>query len=462
MSIVELTAETSEQESLPDFPGLALQELSVGGLITAVNDAYCALLRRPRSSLIGRSPIDFTHPDDVAITEQRILAGAGDTHTGGQFEKRYLRGDGTVVWVRVTAIWLPDRGRLIGQISDITELVATREAGQRAEARFAGLVDQSTSLIFVLGADGRLTDANPATERLIGRCTGMTIDALLRRSVHPDDMSKLMDVVRHVYRVPGPHDPVTFRVRTPTGGWAHVECVGNNQLADPAISGVIVNGLDVTERVALLRQKDQSLTALIESLGRAAEFRDPYTSGHQHRVAEVATRVAAMIGLDDRLVKGIQLGATIHDIGKVAVPAEILSFPGPVSPAAFEIIKTHCQVGHDIVGGIEFPWPIAQIVLQHHERLDGSGYPGALHADEIIIEAQIVAVADVAEAVTSHRPYRPALGAAAAIEVLAEQRGTRLHADAVDACTELLVSGAFDIGAHRDVWTAEAHLNRLD
>ncbi len=450
MSIVHERGKPAVEHALPNFPDLPLQELSCDGVITAVNDAYCELLRRSRDGLIGRRPTEFTHPDDVSITEQRIAATADGLHVGGQFEKRYLRGDGSIVWVRVTPMWLPERDRLIGQITDITELVVTREACARAQARFAGLVDQSMSLIFVLGADRRLTVANPATERLIGRCVGVSIDDLLRETVHPDDLPRMFRSTRRVFDVPGPHHPLTFRIRTPAGEWAYLECAANNQLADPGIQGVVVNGLDVTDRVVLLRQKDHALTSLIESLGRAAEFRDPYTSGHQNRVADLAVQIASTMGLDDRLVRGIRLAATIHDIGKVAVPAEILSFPGPLTAAALEIIKTHCQVGHDIVAGIPFPWPIAETILRHHERLDGSGYPGGLHGDAIIIEAQIVAVADVAEAVTSHRPYRPALGAAAAVRVLLDQRGSRLNPDAVDSCIELMGKGQFPL-AHSDV-----------
>jgi len=187
-------------------------------------------------------------------------------------------------------------------------------------------------------------------------------------------------------------------------------------------------------------QQDRLRKSLEESVAVVAatvEARDPYTAGHQQRVADLAVAIARLMGLEDERLAGVRLGAIVHDLGKIHIPAEILSKPGRLSKIEFELIKSHPQSGYDIVKGIEFPWPIAQIVLQHHERLDGSGYPQGLKGEAIILEARILAVADVVEAMSSHRPYRAGLGIEAALGEIERGRGTSYDAGVADACLRL-------------------------
>jgi PAS domain S-box-containing protein len=186
-----------------------------------------------------------------------------------------------------------------------------------------------------------------------------------------------------------------------------------------------------------------TLTETIRAIARTVEKRDPYTAGHQQRVAELAVAIGEANGLDDDSLEGLRLGATIHDIGKIYVPAEILNRPGRLTDAEFAIIKTHPQVGYDIVKDVHFPWPVAQMILQHHERLDGTGYPSGLKGDEILREARIIAVADVVEAMSSHRPYRPGLGYDKAFDEIKGGRGKWYDPDAVDACLSLFRNQSF-------------------
>jgi PAS domain S-box-containing protein/putative nucleotidyltransferase with HDIG domain len=188
---------------------------------------------------------------------------------------------------------------------------------------------------------------------------------------------------------------------------------------------------------------EKALLETIEAIGSALEKRDPYTAGHQRQVAKLAHAIAQEMKLPQKVVEGIYMGCLIHDIGKIYIPAEILSRPGKLSVAEFEIIKCHPQVGYDIVKGIEFPWPVAQMILEHHERLNGSGYPQGLKEDEISIEAKILAVADVVEAMASHRPYRPAVGLDNALEEISENRGTLYDPQAVDVCLRLFREKGF-------------------
>jgi len=191
-------------------------------------------------------------------------------------------------------------------------------------------------------------------------------------------------------------------------------------------------------------QLNNALISTIHTIGTIVEVRDPYTYGHQKRVANLASLIAKKMGLTEKQQEGILLGAQIHDIGKIQIPAEILNRPGQLSKLEFEIIKMHPQVGADIVKDTEFPWPIKEMILQHHERIDGSGYPYGLKGDQIILEAQIIAVADVVEAINSHRPYRAALGLDIAIAEINKNKNILYNGDIVTACIDIITVPGFE------------------
>ncbi|MDD5033439.1 MAG: PAS domain S-box protein [Methylococcaceae bacterium] len=198
------------------------------------------------------------------------------------------------------------------------------------------------------------------------------------------------------------------------------------------------------ERETALNKLRKTLEGSIQVVASMIEVRDPYTAGHQRRVSKLATAIARLLALCEDQVEGIGFGSLIHDIGKIAVPAEILSSPKILTGLQMELIHLHPLTGHDILKGIDFPWPVAQMILQHHERLDGSGYPDGLKAGDIIAEARILAVADVVEAMSSHRPYRPSRGIAAALAEISAGRGLRYDPQAVDACLSLFREQGFD------------------
>lgn len=181
----------------------------------------------------------------------------------------------------------------------------------------------------------------------------------------------------------------------------------------------------------------------IQAMAKMTEVRDPYTAGHQQRVARLSQAIAAEMKLPAEIAEYIFLAASVHDIGKIRVPSEILATPGRISEIEFELIKTHPQAGYEILGTVEFPWPLADIVLQHHEKMDGSGYPGGLKGDEIMLEARIACVADVVEAMSFHRPYRPLLGLESALKEITCNRGTTYDPDVVDACVRLFAEMKF-------------------
>jgi PAS domain S-box-containing protein len=187
----------------------------------------------------------------------------------------------------------------------------------------------------------------------------------------------------------------------------------------------------------------ESLEQSIQTIASTVEARDPYTAGHQRRVGELATAIALEIGLPEDQVKGIHLAAIIHDLGKIHIPAEILAKPGKLNDIEYMLIKMHPQAGYNILKGVKFPWPIADIVLQHHEKLDGSGYPQGLNGEQILLESRIMTVADVVEAMSSHRPYRAELGIEAALNEIQRGRGTSFDPAVVDACMLLFAEKGF-------------------
>ncbi|OIO68076.1 MAG: hypothetical protein AUJ58_09825 [Zetaproteobacteria bacterium CG1_02_55_237] len=208
------------------------------------------------------------------------------------------------------------------------------------------------------------------------------------------------------------------------------------ELANDLAYGIITlrNGVKQEQHAAILRQ---SLEQSIQTIATTVEARDPYTAGHQRRVALLAVAIAQEMGLPEEKIKGIHLAGIIHDLGKITIPAEILSKPGNLTDIQYMLIQSHPQSGYDIMKNVVFPWPIADIILQHHEKLDGSGYPQGLKDEQILLEAKIIGVADVVEAMSSHRPYRASRGIDLALAEIEGKRGKLYAPDVVDACLKL-------------------------
>ena len=187
----------------------------------------------------------------------------------------------------------------------------------------------------------------------------------------------------------------------------------------------------------------KTIEEIIQAMTYIGEVRDPYTAGHERRVAQLTCAIARSMGLGDDEYEGLTMAAFVHDIGKILIPSDILSKPGHLTKPELDIIKDHTRIGYEILKNIEFPWPIANIVLQHHERMNGSGYPSGISGDKIILEARILAVADVVEAMSSHRPYRPALGIDKALAEIYMNRSTLYDPSVVDACMKIFNDKGF-------------------
>jgi len=234
------------------------------------------------------------------------------------------------------------------------------------------------------------------------------------------------------------------------GVWVKLTTKYNYDSEGLAGANVVVHDIDDLKR-AEEKLKDtleglrKAVSTTIQVMVSAVEARDPYTAGHQLRVADLARAIATEMGLPQDTIDGIRMAGSIHDIGKLSIPAEILSKPGKLSDVEFSLIKEHSRKGYEMLKDVESPWPLAEIVYQHHERMDGSGYPRNLKGDEILMEARIMAVADVVEAMASHRPYRPGLGIGAALEEIEKNRGTFYDEAVANACLRLFREKDFQL-----------------
>jgi len=213
---------------------------------------------------------------------------------------------------------------------------------------------------------------------------------------------------------------------------------GDGQLIGRTITYAVERKAIEMERQQSAERMKRVLLQTVKAVSLTLEMRDPYTAGHQRRVAQLASAIGERLGLPRDQLEGLHTGALIHDLGKINVPSDFLSRPGKLSDAAFGVIKSHPDVGAEIVEGIDFPWPVSDMIRQHHERLDGSGYPGGLRGEQIILEARILAVADVVEAISSHRPYRPSLGLDAALREIQDRAGSAYDPAVVEACLAVI------------------------
>jgi len=321
-------------------------------------------------------------------------------------------------------------------------LERTGEALRESERKYRLVVENAAEAILI-AQDGILKYINPVTMRILGYSEEELLSKPFIEILHPDDREKL--ITAHIRRMKGETiQPVQqFRVICKDGSikWADSKAVVVSWDNKPATLNFID---EVTERKKVEETLNRSFSQLRKALGATVqaiavmvETRDPYTAGHQRRVADLARSIAVEMNLLRDQVDGIRLAGIIHDLGKISIPAEILSKPIRLTDIEFTLIKTHPQSGYDILKDMDFPWPIARMVLEHHERINGSGYPHGLTGDQLLIESRVLTVADVVEAMASHRPYRAGLGIEEALQEIEKNRGVLYDRNAVDACLRL-------------------------
>ena len=307
------------------------------------------------------------------------------------------------------------------------------------------LMDSTSDGIAVV-QDGRFQFVNPRFREIFGFSEPDLYGVPFEAAVPSADLEGLMDL--HYRRMRGEDVPLQTEaeLRRKDGTRIIVEIVARSILYYRRPAALLIFK-DISSRkraeaesVRILEKLRQAMGAAVQAIALTVETRDPTTAGHQRRVSDLALTIAARLGLPSDHMEALRMASSIHDLGKISIPSEILCKPGRLDEAELTLVRTHAKVGYDILSRIDFPWPIAEIVLQHHERMDGSGYPYGLKGPQISIEARVLGVADVVEAMVSHRPYRSALTEAEAIAEILKHRGRLYDPDVVDACARLFAT----------------------
>jgi len=318
-----------------------------------------------------------------------------------------------------------------------------------SEAKYQAIFELSPQPICIYAlATFTILDVNAAAVHHYGYERNELLGKDVRDLLHPDDVSRFE-------RAPcrsrlGPQEGPAWRHRTKDGREMLVQ-VSTQVIRYENQQAQMVVATDITEHRAIRqrardaeRKLKNALTQTIKLLLNASEQRDAYTAGHQQRVSQLTAAIAREMDMPTDQVEGLRFGAMVHDIGKLGIPAELLSLPRKLKAEELALVRMHAQIGYDILEEMDYPWPIQHLVLQHHERLDGTGYPNQLKGDEICLEARVLAVADAVEAMASHRPYRAAMGIDRALAEVHAERGTKYDADVIDACLAVRKRGELE------------------
>ncbi len=315
---------------------------------------------------------------------------------------------------------------------------------------FQPLIENALDVITVLSDSGIIRYESPSIERMLGYKPGELIGKSLFDFIHPDDVPNVINTFNDGLQIPGCTVSLEFRFQHKDSSWHNLETKARNLLDNPEVEGIVLSFRDITERVRAekeLRQNfeklQSTLAGTITVLSTITEKRDPYITGHHQRVTRLACAMAEEMGLPEERIEGLRVAGTIHDIGKISIPAEVLNKPNQLTEIELGLIRAHPQIGCDLLKTTEFPWPVAQIVLQHHERMDGSGYPKGLVGRHILLEARILGIADVVEAMSHRRSYRSALGIDKALREVSQNRGILYDSRGVDACLTLFAEKGF-------------------
>ncbi|HEX7534413.1 MAG TPA: PAS domain S-box protein, partial [Syntrophales bacterium] len=397
------------------------------------------------------------HSDDWPILNEAVAKASTD---GVPFDIQFriVQPSGEIRWMHALGTTIMDSNgvisKLFGTAQDITERKKAEEAIKNSELKYRNIFENAVEGIYQSTIEGRFITANAACAQMSGYDSPEELmesikDIGTQLYVHPEDRNRLMEIREAKGFVED--FEVEFYKKDGSKFWVVVNArtVKDEQGKILHIEGLIE---DITIRKHAEEKLQQTLDSLkkavnatIQVMVSAVEIRDPYTAGHQKRVADLAHAIATEMKLPHDKIDGILMAGSIHDIGKLSIPAEILSKPTKLTDIEFSLIKEHSRSGYEMLKDVESPWPLAQIVYQHHERMNGSGYPRNLKGEEILIEARIMAVSDVVEAMASYRPCRPALGIEAALGEIEKNRGTFYDNAVVDACMRLFREKGFQL-----------------
>jgi len=416
------------------------------GAVRFCNARASELSGVPASQLVGRAFRDFVHPDDlpfVEATHERRLRGEVVPRA---YVLRVRDLNGAFRWLELSASVVEWEGNpaVIAFFTDISERLRTEERLREGNERFRFLFEQSRDATYMSAREGRFVDVNPAMLRLFGYDhEEMRALALSDVCAEPVECRGFLAAVERSGFV----DDHPMRIRRKDGRF--VDCLVSatvRRSADGTVAGYQGLVRDVSEKRLAYERLQEVFIDLVETTARMMETVDPYTAEHQRRVARIADMVGSKLGFDDERLQGLYIGAMLHDIGKLAVPVTILTKPGRLTANEWSLLRSHSVRGHEILKEASFPWPVADMALSHHERLDGSGYPHGLQGGQLQLEVLILGACDVLEAMSSFRPYRPALSRDVVVAELREGRGVRYDPDVIDALLDLIAHDSIALG----------------
>ena len=441
--------------------------LDSDGKFSFINESVRNVLGYSSQQLIGKPYAKIVHPEDHEKADSLFSNGL-EKHRSLKSSEIRLKPKSSrrespshsrnvIVEMRIRGIYdrfQPNAEDLFrgtyGVAQDITARKQAEEELMLQKAHFQQLFENSPEAIAILDHSDRILNANRGFEELFGytieECKNQCIKELIVPKKLISEASRLSQIV--MSNGIAQHNE-TVRKRK-DGSEVNVAVLGYPIHFQGSQVGVYAIYSDITERKksektiqSTLKKLRKAMGGIIHVMVSTVEARDPYTAGHQQRVAELARTIAQEMGMSKEEVDGIRIGGSIHDLGKIKIPAEILSNPGRITDAEFSLIKTHPEVAYGILREIEFSRPVAEMVYQHHEKINGSGYPRGLDSDEILPEAKILTIADVVEAIASHRPYRPALGMKIALDEITSNRGVLYDAEGVDACLRVFAQNKY-------------------
>ncbi len=431
-------------------------EMDTNGTCTYVSPKVRDILGYEPEDLMGKVPFDFIPTDDVDRITEVFTSIIASQKPFALIEINGLHKDGHTVVLETSGVPFFDaRGALLGYRAvsrDVTERKVAEEALRGSEERFRGLVETTSDFVWELDENSVYTYVSPKIHEILGYEAGELLGK------HPYDFGpdngKGHETSEVIVAAMTQHKPFRFVETTRIHRDGHPVVMETSGVPffdwDGMLRGYRGIDRDITERQEARKKLEQSLRKLektmdgtIQAITLTVESRDRFTAGHQKRVAQLACAIAEEMGFTSEQIQVIRIAGLLHDIGKISVPQEILTKPGSLTDIEFQLIKAHSQTGYDILKTVEFPWPIADIVIQHHERMNGSGYPSGIREDKLLIEARILGVADVVEAMSSHRPYRVAPGVDKALEEISRNSGILYDPDVAHACLRVFTEKGF-------------------
>lgn len=430
--------------------GVGVVRSTLGGRLTYVNPRVCELLGYSRREALMLSIGDLTHADDIgeSVAMRRRLVAGGGSHY--EREVRLFCKDGHEIWARiVTSLVCPANGaaaNFTSLLQDISRQKELERDQRETELRFRQLAENIREVLFLDDpTDGRTLYVSPAYELIWGQSTATLYanSGAWMEAIHPEDRpgveralaaANISGFMNQDYRIVRPDGTV----RWINGRTFPILDAKKKPYRLAGIAEDITARKDSEAEVhRYIARLQSAMYSTIDVIAAISAKRDPYTHGHERRVGALAAAIAEEMGLEPSRTEGVRIAGFLHDLGKMIVPAEILAKPTRLTREEFNLVKLHPQASYEILKPLQFPWPLAETARQHHERLDGSGYPQGLRDEQILLEAKILAVADTVEAMASHRPYRPGLGVEAALAEIEAGRGRLFEPLAVDACLRL-------------------------